>query len=62
MRFISTQPIVMIYDAINAVTVTDTIAFNATVEPMLMSDSKIVIIKDRKTALIGIFQPFGTYD
>jgi len=37
-------------------------ALNATVEPILIKDRRVVIVKVSRTALSGIFQPGLTYE
>lgn len=56
MRLSSTQAIVMIYEDIIAPMVRVTIARSAVVEPMLISDKRIVTTRETITAFKGMFQ------
>lgn len=47
----------IMYVPSRAETAREPIALNATVEPMLISDSRVVMMKVSRTALRGIFQP-----
>jgi hypothetical protein len=47
----------MMYVPSSADTASDPTALNATVEPMLIRESSVVIRKVRRTALSGMFQP-----
>jgi hypothetical protein len=47
----------MIYVPRMATRAKDPIALKATVEPMLMSERRHVMVKVRRTALSGMFQP-----
>lgn len=51
----------IMYVASNAETARDPMALKATVEPILIKDSRQVIVKVIRTALSGIFQPGLTY-
>lgn len=55
-RLRSTHPIVMMYEDIIAPMVRVTMARSAVVEPMLMSDNKIVTTSETITAFKGMFQ------
>ena len=57
MRFINMQEMVIIYEETREPMVSEMMASSATVDPMLMSDSRIVTTRDTRTALRGIFQP-----
>jgi hypothetical protein len=56
-RLRSTQPIVMMYEDIIAPIVRVTMASSAVVEPILMSDKRIVTTRETITAFKGMFQP-----
>jgi hypothetical protein len=45
------------YEEVKAATAKESIALNATVEPMLISESNTVKARDMSTALKGMFQP-----
>ena len=45
------------YEEVKAATANESIALNATVEPMLISESNTVKARDISTALKGMFQP-----
>ena len=51
----------IMYDDNMAATLRETRAFNATVEPILMSESNVLIMRDTRTELRGMFQPGLTY-
>ena len=55
-RLRSTHPIVMIYEDIIAPMVRVTMARSAVVEPMLMSDKRMVTTSETITAFNGMFQ------
>ena len=44
-----------------ALTAREPMALNATVDPILIRDKSVVIVKVRRTAFNGIFQPGLTY-
>ena len=51
------HPMVIIYEDTREPIVREIMASNATVDPILMSDSSTVTTRDTRTALRGIFQP-----
>ena len=51
----------IMYDDNIAATLRETRAFNAIVEPMLMSERSVLMIRDTITELRGMFQPGLTY-
>ena len=57
MRFAKMHPMVIIYEDTREPIVSEIMASNATVDPMLMSESSTVTMRDTSTALSGIFQP-----
>ena len=57
MRFIKMHPTVIIYEDTREPIVSEMMASNATVDPILISDSSTVTMRDTRTALRGIFQP-----
>ena len=54
------QPIVMMYEDIRAEMVRKLMAFRATVDPMFIRERAMVIARETKTALSGMFQPGAT--
>ena len=57
MRFIRMHVMVIMYEDTREPMVSEIMASNATVDPMLMSDSNTVTMRDTRTALRGMFQP-----
>ncbi len=51
----------MIYVPRIAETAREPMALNATVDPILMRDRRVVMVKVRRTAFKGMFQPGLTY-
>lgn len=51
----------MIYVPRIALTAKEPMALNATVDPILIRDKRVVIVKVRRTALRGMFQPGLTF-
>lgn len=52
----------MIYVARIALMAKEPMALNATVDPMLISDKRVVMVKVRRTAFKGMFQPGLTFE
>lgn len=59
-RLRHTQLIETIYDEMRAATPREAMALNAVVEPMLIRDNRIVIMKETRTEFKGISQPGRT--
>ena len=51
------HPTVIIYEDTREPIVSEMMASNATVDPILISESSTVTMRDTRTALRGIFQP-----
>lgn len=61
MRFINMHEMVIMYEETREPMVSEMMALKATVDPMLMSESRIVTMRDTRTALRGMFQPGVTF-
>lgn len=61
MRLRRRHPIEIRYADIREVTAKEVMAFNAVVEPMLMSERMVVIMRDKMTELRGMFHSVVTF-